>query len=314
MKGKYIYICSAARSGSTLLDMLLGGHSSGASLGEFSFLGKAISLQQSCGCGSQITECDAWDKVLSKIILEKGINLREKPYALRQWDTKASVVIDPLQQTKGYLFLSKLRAILAKLHFSGCPNALKPGMPNSLKKGAENTEYLYELILKEWDKSFIIDSSKNYLKAIQIYKNSPTKTKVILLTRDGRGVFFSRFNTGFTKKESFQGWYRYYRSALYFLSKHIEKKDLLIVKYEDLMGDLEGELKRICAWAQIDYESEMCELSSGERHLVNGNNTMFKRDKPIKLDERWKTELQINDLEWFMKRAGDLNLMLGYRN
>lgn len=312
MEKKYIYICATARSGSTLLDMLLGGHSKGASLGEFSFLGKSITLKEGCGCGAKVSECKEWNKVYSKVLLDKDIDLRNEPYALRQWDTKARVVIDRKQQTATYSFLRKVRTVIVKLHLV-LPEFLRPVMPSVLKQGIKNTIYLYDAILNSWQKDFVIDSSKNYLKAIELYKRAPKKTKIILLTRDGRGVFLSRNSSGFTKKESLQGWYKYYSQAFYFLSKHVESEDLYVLRYEDLMADVEGELQKICSWAGIDYEVQMSDLSSGDRHLVNGNTTRFNRDKGVRFDERWKTELKKEDLNWFMARGGKLNAKLGYK-
>lgn len=312
MKDRYIYICATSRSGSTLLDMLLGGHSKGASLGEFSFLGKAIALKQTCGCGATVVDCEKWNKVYTQLKSDKGIDLKQNPYEFRQWDTRAAVVIDYAQQTRSYVFFSKLRTVINKLHFI-LPVLFSPKVPKLRRIGIENTIYLYDVILKGWNKSFVIDSSKNYLQAISLYKRAPKKTKIILLTRDGRGVFCSRYHSGFTKQESFKGWYKYYSKAFDYLSRHICSNDLYVLRYEDLMADLEGELKKICDWAGIEYESQMSDLSSGVRHLVNGNGTRFKRDKGVKFDERWKTELHSEDLTWFMKRAGELNRKLGYK-
>lgn len=313
MEKKYIYICAAARSGSTLLDMLLGGHSQGESLGEFSFLGKAIALKQECGCGAPMISCSQWDKVYSKVLLEKGIDLKIDPYGMRQWDTRATVKIriDKDQQTRKYIFFSKVRNALVRLHFR--LKWLNLPMPSSLTKGIENTAYLYDAVLETREKSFIVDSSKNFLKAIALYKSYPKKTKILLLTRDGRGVFHSRYSSGFTKKESFRGWYKYYSGAFFYLKKFIKKEDLLIIRYEDLVTDLEGELRKICSWAGIDFEKKMIELAVGERHLVDGNATRFRRNKGVKLDERWTTELNKKDLNWFMKKGGALNSKLGYK-
>ena len=45
---RVLYICSAARCGSTLTDMFIGGHSQATSLGEINFLGRAIGLNEEC--------------------------------------------------------------------------------------------------------------------------------------------------------------------------------------------------------------------------------------------------------------------------
>ena len=308
----YLYICSAARSGSTLLDMLIGGHPKSASLGEFSFFGKALKLNQTCGCGNKIHECESWHKVINRVKRERGINLLEEPYALPQWDTNASKVIDYEQQTPLYLKMAKLRSFICKLRFS-YKNRLRTPLPPSLKSGIENTIYLYNIILEEWDKSFVIDSSKNMNKAIALYEEKPKQTKLILLTRDGRGVFHSRFSSGFSREQSLDGWKRYYSNALKLLNKNISKEDLLILKYEDLVCDLAGNLTRICEFIGEEFDESMLDLAAGTRHLVNGNNTMFKRSSGVKFDERWKTDLLEDDLEWFMERAAKLNQALGYK-
>ena len=307
----YLYICSAARSGSTLLDMLIGGHSRGASLGEFSFFGKALKLNQTCGCGNKIHDCESWNKIINRVERERGINLIKDPYTLRQWDTNASKVIDYEQQTHLYLKMAKLRSLVCKMRFA-TKSKLRVPLPLSLKHGVENTLYLYNVILEEWDKSFVIDSSKNMNKAIALYDERPSQTKIILLTRDGRGVFHSRFSSGFSRKQSLDGWRRYYSYALKLLKNNVKSEDLLILKYEDLVSDLEGNLIRICDFIGEDFNESMLDLATGTRHLVNGNNTMFKRSSGVNYDGRWKTELSEDDLRWFMKRAATLNQAMGY--
>ena len=95
--------------------------------------------------------------------------------------------------------------------------------------------------------------------------------------------------------------------------ENISKEDLLILKYEDLVCDLAGNLTRICEFIGEEFDESMLDLAAGTRHLVNGNNTMFKRSSGVKFDERWKTDLLEDDLEWFMERAAKLNQALGYK-
>ena len=79
-----IYIVSNGRSGSTLLDMLLGNHSNCFTTGEFQMLPADLMFNtQPCGCGSSISSCEFWTKIclLNQPILEHGdINkFRERP-------------------------------------------------------------------------------------------------------------------------------------------------------------------------------------------------------------------------------------------
>ena len=113
-----VLICSAGRSGSTLLDLLIGAHPQGASLGEFSFLGKAIALDQDCSCGQHMSACEPWQDVLATVQNDLGVDLQRTPYAMQQWDAVAGVVIDPAFQTSGYKARAKLHSGLCDLRFA----------------------------------------------------------------------------------------------------------------------------------------------------------------------------------------------------
>ncbi len=89
-----LYICSAARSGSTLTDMFVGGHSQAASLGEINQLGKAISLDGKCSCGEKLRACMQWRKVFDVILSTHGIDLIKNPYAFRLWDAEDKRAFD----------------------------------------------------------------------------------------------------------------------------------------------------------------------------------------------------------------------------
>jgi hypothetical protein len=309
----YCYICSAARSGSTLLDMLIGGHSTAASLGEFSFLGKSIAMGEKCSCGKLITTCPQWSKIFSQILTDRGIDLLKSPYALWQWDTLASVKIDHKQQTNFYLALRKVRTIWCDMHYLCRINKKKIfPLPPSLQKSLANISYLYDLIACQWNKDVIVDSSKNIHKTLAVYEKNPLTTKIIFLTRDGRGVYYSRRSSGFSQRQSITGWYRYNRRAASLLNKTIQPNHLLHIKYENLAENPEKTMQTVCSFLEIAYEPSMIELGQAKRHLVSGNDTRFKKNQTIKLDDRWLTRLKGEELSYFQSKGGLLNSTLGY--
>ncbi|HKY02824.1 MAG TPA: sulfotransferase [Burkholderiales bacterium] len=310
---KHCFICSAARSGSTLLDMLLGGHPRAVSLGEFSFLGKALALEQDCSCGAPVTRCPAWTKIFEQIHRNRGIDLRRDAYALRQWDTRAATLIDKRQQTRLYLLGSKLRSLLCDVRYALPPgHALRLPLPPRLRQGVENAAYLYDTIAATWDKDLLVDSSKNVHKALAYYERVPLSTRVIFLTRDGRGVYFSRRGSGFSRELSMQAWQRYNERALRLLHHRVAPEALLQLKYEDLVGDVPGTLARLCAFLGLPFDRAMLDLGSGERHLFNGNDTRFSRERGIQRDERWVSGLRDEELAYFIQRGAILNARLGY--
>ena len=105
---KYVYICSAGHSGSTLLDLLLGSHSRIASLGEIDQLSKNIALNTLCACGEPVRSCVLWRDILAKAGKQIGSDLTERPYALHMGYPKASSVIDHAHQTRAYLLKRKV--------------------------------------------------------------------------------------------------------------------------------------------------------------------------------------------------------------
>lgn len=310
----HCFICSAARSGSTLLDMLIGGHPRAVSLGEFSFLGKALSLGQECSCGTQVADCPAWSPVIERIARERGVDLRRQPYALWQWDTRAGTLIDRHQQTRAYLFGSKIRSLVCDLRFGLPPgHGLRLPLPARLARGCDNTDYLFDAVAAQWDKDVLVDSSKNVHKALAHYERAPDRTRIIFLTRDGRGVFYSRRNSGFSRERSMQAWDRYNRRALRLLPARVKPEHLLQLKYEELVADVPGTLARICALLGLDNDPAMLDLNAGERHLFNGNDTRFARERGIRRDERWRTGLVDDELAYFLRHGSRLNARLGYQ-
>jgi hypothetical protein len=308
-----LYICSAARSGSTLTDMFIGGHSQAASLGEINFLSKAISLNQKCSCGDKLDACVQWRRVFDALV-SQGIDLIKDPYGFKLWDMIAFKEIDYQQQTLAYRLAINLR----KAWMRGrdyLPYNLRKRfpIPPILLEALHNKMHLCEEISRCWNKSVIVDSSKVFREAIELHQRWPNFVKVILLTRDGRGVYLSRRSSDRTQLESVSGWLNYYSHALPLLEKHIAPGSLLKVRYEDLASDPEKTGRVLCNFIDIPFESQMLDLSQSTRHLVGGNDTRFSPEKGIRLDERWRTELHGKELDFFERVGGEMNHRLGYR-
>ena len=66
-----IYISSLSHSGSTLLDMTLGGHPRFIGLGEIAEAvredrDEEFYSEERCSCGERMTECDFWQDVITR--------------------------------------------------------------------------------------------------------------------------------------------------------------------------------------------------------------------------------------------------------
>lgn len=307
-----LYVCSAARCGSTLTDMFVGGHPEAASLGELNFLGKALSLDADCSCGVKLRRCAEWGAAFDALKASRGIDLRADPYGFRLWDALAVNQVDHAHQTRSLRAAVKLRKGLMELR-EHLPVAMKPMLrPAALTQALHNKEHLYRTLASTWDKRVLVDSSKNMREALEFYRSWPHLLKLVLVTRDGRGVYLSRRRTGRSRQEALDGWLNYYARALPMADK-LPQASLLRLRYEDLASDPAGTGKRLCDFAGLDFEPNMLELGEAIRHLVNGNDTRFSAHQGIRLDERWRTELVGEELQYFNQRGGEMNVRLGYR-
>ncbi len=307
-----IFICSAGHSGSTLLDLLLGAHSGIESLGEITQLPKNLALNTDCCCGQPIGQCEVWQSVVEKLNARLGINIQSDPYSLDLGFIQASVVIDRSQQTKW-------RELQRKIAFAARYFELLYAVPvgvltnHLLFIGVKNKRILYDTVAETTGVDWVVDSSKHYLEAINIYKNDPENTRIVLLVRDGRAVYYSGIKRGFSRKTSLGAWRNTYKRALPLIEKHIRGEHLTTVRYEDLATDAEAALRAICNHIGIAFEPGMLNFHENTSHITNGNNMRFSTSSSIKLDTAWQQQLVGDELQYFNTHAGDLNQRLGYK-
>jgi hypothetical protein len=311
---RILYVCSAARCGSTVLDMFLGGHPKATSLGELNLIGKALKLGQMCTCGAVLAGCPAWNRVFDDIRANTGIHIPADPYAYRLWNARARVVVDREHQNLAFEAAFKVRKAWL-LGRSRLPAALRyrVPLPSSLEQSLSNKMALYASIARAWGRDVIVDSSKNPWEAVELVRRWPDQVKVVLLTRDGRGVYLSRRGSGSSRHESVDGWRTYYRRVQPLLRREVDATNLVELRYEDFATRPGDVGRQLCGVVGLDYNANMVELGAGERHMVNGNETRFKPQKGIRLDERWRQELAGDEMAYFEQHGGALNAQLGYR-
>lgn len=306
-----LFICSAGHSGSTLLDVLLGGHSRIESLGEITQLPKNLALNTDCCCGTPIRQCSFWQAVLRKLDQQLAIDTETDPYALNLGFIQASVVVDKNQQTRWRVMQRKIAFAARYLQlFYGVPASLITD--RLLRPGINNKRILYDAVAEQANADWVVDSSKHYLEAVDLYKNDPGNTRVVLLFRDGRAVYYSGRKRGFSRKVSLGAWKNTYQRALPLLGKHVSEDHLIKVRYEDLATDTTKVLQTICGKIGLEFEPRMLNFHKNTSHITNGNNMRFATSSEIKLDTAWQRQLRGDELEYFDNCARDLNEKLGY--
>lgn len=301
-----VFICSAGHSGSTLLDMLLGSHAAAESLGEIVNLPMDMALNSQCACGSAMRECVLWPEVMRRM----GVDPLRDPYRLNLGYSLPTVgdkaLTSPLHRL---VTRPKLAIRYGQLRF-GIPlaGALTPGFSG----GIATTLELYDHVRAITGKPVIVDSTKHYLRAAAIYLARPEITRVLLLVRDGRGVFYSGLKHGLGRNRSVRAWRNHYQRALRLLDRHVPNAHRCLVRYEDLVVDPPATLARVCAFLGLEYRPAMLDFRRVIHHNVNGNLMKLGSTSELRLDDAWKTSLTDRDRRFFESHAGALNRRLGY--
>ncbi|MBI2471503.1 MAG: sulfotransferase [Planctomycetes bacterium] len=308
---KYIYICSANFSGSTLLDMLIGSHSCVTSLGEITQLPKNLALNTACTCGLTVRCCPVWIEVINSLSEKLGIDIKSNPYSLNLGYIYSKIMVDKKHQTLIYKFIRKIKSGLkyAELRFG---LSFLQTFTGNINEGLKNKFILYDTVNSVLGTKLIVDSSKSYLECVNLYKMSPESVRIILLVRDGRAVFYSGLKRSFPRKESLNSWKNVYARVLPLLKKNVNPNHVLQIRYEDLATSTKNELIKICNFIGLEFEEEMLNFKNKTHHITNGNEMRFNNSSTIKTDMIWKQKLSLNDLKYFNVRAEKINRQLAY--
>jgi len=291
--------------------LLLGAHPKGFSLGEITQLPKNIALDSECSCGEHLSKCEFWRHLITEFSKSLDIDLWRDPYRLNLGFIMAGREIDPQHQTR-------LRMMLRKINYGAEYACLRWRIPapallhRTTQQAGKNKRNLFQFILDQTSREFVVDSSKHYIGGLSLYQAAPDETKIIHLLRDGRAVFNSGIGRGMGPKAALNTWIRHCRRSTLVLGKHLPDSELLTVHYETVAASPESELMRISEFLGIDYLPQMLEFAETDSHIANGNRMRFGKSSEIKLDERWREELSAPMLDYFERHAGQLNRQLGY--
>jgi hypothetical protein len=306
------YVCSSGRSGSTLLDLMLGSHPRFESLGEIDHLPKNLTLNTPCSCGAPARECPFWSRVADVLLKRHGIDLRDDPYRFPLGLFRASRVIDHDHQTPRYLVMRRIVLGAKLLELRHGLRLLPRAMTKVFDRCIVNSIRLYEAVSESCGATCLVDSSKEYRRAVSLYRLDPARVRLLILVRDGRGVFNAMRRSGADRKRSLNFWKRYYEHALPVIQRHVPKEHRMMIRYEDLVARPEATLSAVCAVLGVTYDSRMLQFRDAAKHVLNGNDMRSQKGSALILDERWRTELPPEDLAYFESKGGSLNAALGY--
>ena len=311
---RYALIVSGHRSGSTVLNLVLGSHARTASVGEFAKLSTVITEARMCTCGDEpFTECPFWMKVSEELKRESGWSLfediREHPVDtvhLSRFRKRLFQLAQYISATSGLPFVSNLAPICC-------------GSKGVADEMARNTFEVFDAVLNTAGTDVVIDATKDPFRAQLLFSRRPGACRIIYLTRDGRGVLCSMLGKSGgpawndTALAATRRWVQQNRRIRKVLLT-VPGDRQIQVRYEDLCSRTDNVLRDLCALLGIGYEEAMQQFGEVAHHDVGGNRMRFQKRGRLQIDELWRSGLSVDDLAVFERVGGRLNRDLGYRD
>ena len=288
-----IYILSNGRSGSTLLDLLLGAHPQIWTLGEAMYLPLHLRTnRRPCGCGTPIEQCTFWKDLLPSIRLGEG------RYPIGYF---LDAYFDEQNKLRSRQLRFKLFRTLLYRSVHGCfPQEFDPGIG---KYGEVNAQYFRTVLLAAQEHRgggirWLVDASKNPNRLFWLKRSGGFAFRVILLLRDPRGFANSLCKPERRRSIVLRSTRRWLFNNLIFLlmaQTLFEKDQVLQVWYEELTGKPEVILEKIGQWLGVeDLPRAHQNFRNYVNHAISGNPMRWEKTG-LFLDEKWKTEMPLLD-------------------
>lgn len=315
-KQTVVFIISSGHSGSTLLDLILGTLQGVQSTGELIWLpwqvwrdGKictATPKQDICTCLQTFKNCSVWKPVLERLHETTGINLFHSPLDYNITFLRPCRYPDAVSVGKKIAKRIMRHAIVHDWDWA-TKRVIK-----SQKEAIENSLVLYQAIFDTSGNDIIIDSSKDIFRAYSFWKQHPQKVKLLLLHKDARS--YAASGKHWKKKESveirLQNWYRLHKNKYLPILNKMDGCDIMAVKYDHLAKEPDLVRRKLAGFIGASHtQSEKWSIEPKKMHLVAGNPMRFKEKIKISYDDRWKSELNPDELslaENYEERMQDL--------
>lgn len=281
-KVKVIYITGEERSGSTLLERILGQHDKIFAAGELIHIWERSFIDnQLCSCRKSFNECRIWNRIVNIFLQKLGEEI------------KLNFIIEALLKT------SRIRQYLIGKDFDN--------------KYAEfiNKVYtnLYETIIESTGKEFLIDASKHPVFAHILANNKNINLYVIHLVRDSRGVAYSwtkkKIRPEIINRKEYMPRYSVVRSAISWnvinkIALDLQKINgikYIMIKYENFILKPRDTLNELYKFLELEPYFEMFKDNKSvylsQNHTVVGNPIRFKvGNVTLELDEEWKRKFR----------------------
>jgi hypothetical protein len=275
-----VYIAGTGRSGSTLLDQLLGDYLGAFSCGELNNILKAInSAGEYCSCGKLAGQCGFWSEVVA--------------------DWRAAVPeFSETEYTALQNRFERIRSLVT-------PWAGRTPARESFQRYSIYTQALFAAIARHSGASIIVDSTKGPARALSLSKIPEIDLHMLHLVRDVRGVVNSwlqscrlaqqqgtRGRVGFSDNvRPAVAW-----AIVNYFCERVQRRlpgDGLLVRYEDYSANPESAVDEIASVLGMQSAMRDTGCNGGERHVhqIAGNDMRLRPVTHIATDQAWHVRI-----------------------
>lgn len=299
---RVLFIAGAGRSGSTLLERMLGQVPGCCSVGELVHLWeRGVFGDQRCGCGRTFRDCPFWTEVGAR--------------GFGGWDRLGDVP-DLHRRVDRHRYL---------------PLMLAPRLSRSYdaerRRFSDVIVRLYRGIADVCGARVVIDSSKSSSYLVLLRRIRDLDLRLVHLVRDARGVAYSA--TKRVRRPEIAGRDAYMPTAhparsavewdaynLLYGSVRMTRIPSIRLRYEDLLADPRSSLRRVLDLSGIPAADlgfvGSTEVTLEPSHTISGNPMRFGSGVvPLRLDEEWRARLSrrhrimVSAVSWpLMRRYG----------
>jgi hypothetical protein len=193
---------------------------------------------------------------------------------------------------------------------------LSPAMAIGAAIGTVYAVYAEERGKRRWG-----DKTPMYMQNLRLLEKLFPDARFVHLIRDGRdaALSFLELPAGLVTETwmhprtpaEFACQWRTEVSAARRLGQRVGSR-YLEVRYEELVGDVEGVLRRICDFAGLGYEATMVDYA-GNVDVSAKPHQQRLRQPPTQGVRDWRTQMSPTDVAAFEHVGGDLLRKLGYQ-
>jgi hypothetical protein len=288
-----LYVLSSGRSGSTLLELLLGTHPEIESAGEAQLLGFTASAPNgTCRCGFPLERCPVWSGVLGA---DDG-SARTRELGRFRESRNAGRTLRPELL---------LEVLAGRLGPEGRTHAA----------AYATTSFAFLDAVADRRTRYVVDASKDLYRLHWLAKGSQREVRVLLLTRDPRAFVWSSAGRRATSLVTTLRLAARWSVQQLLMTRWLRASGTpwMLVRYEDLVTDPPAALRAIERWLRVDPDRFVpADLFERRGHGVAGNPMQF-REGQITFDDEWRDRFARSPQRIVWAVAGVPARRLGYR-